>query len=84
VPAPVPIAGWFDALGSVTNQCMAIYDMGPWATAAERAMVERLGEQIGWRAGEFSGLVTHGGSLANFTALLTARNVALPDCWERG
>jgi L-2,4-diaminobutyrate decarboxylase len=84
VPAPVPIAGWFDALGSVTNQCMAIYDMGPWATAAERAMVERLGEQIGWRAGEFSGLVTHGGSLANFTALLTARNVALRDCWERG
>jgi L-2,4-diaminobutyrate decarboxylase len=84
VPAPVPIAGWFDALGSVTNQCMAIYDMGPWATAAEQAMVERLGEQIGWRAGEFSGLVTHGGSLANFTALLTARNVALPDFWERG
>jgi hypothetical protein len=84
VPAPVPIAGWFDALGSVTNQCMAIYDMGPWATAAEQAMVERLGEQIGWRAGEFSGVVTHGGSLANFTALLTARNVALPDFWERG
>ena len=84
VPASVPVAGLFDALGSITNQVMAIYDMGPWATAAEWAMVERLGEQIGWRAGEFSGLVTHGGSLANFTALLTARNVALQECWERG
>ncbi|MCL4204246.1 MAG: aminotransferase class I/II-fold pyridoxal phosphate-dependent enzyme [Pirellulaceae bacterium] len=84
VPAPVPIAGLFDAVGSITNQVMAIYDMGPWATAVEWAMVERLGEQIGWRPGAFSGLVTHGGSLANFTALLTARNVALPDCWERG
>jgi len=48
VPASVPVAGLFDALGSLTNQVMAIYDMGPWATAAEWAMVERLGEQIGW------------------------------------
>ena len=32
VPAPVPIAGLFDAVGSVTNQVMAIYEMGPWAT----------------------------------------------------
>lgn len=84
VPPPVPIAGWFDAVGSVTNQCMAIYDMGPWATAVEQSMVRRLGEQIGWRVGEFSGLVTHGGSLANFTALLTARNVSLPDSWQQG
>jgi L-2,4-diaminobutyrate decarboxylase len=84
VPAPVPIAGLFDAVGSVTNQVMAIYDMGPWATAAEWAMVQRLGEQIGWSPGSFSGLMTHGGSLANFTALLTARNVALPNCWEQG
>ncbi len=84
VPAPVPIAGLFDAVGSMTNQCMAIYEMGPWATAAEWAMVRELGRAIGWQPGQFSGLVTHGGSLANFTALLTARNVALGDVWERG
>ena len=30
---PVPLAGLFDAVGSVTNQCMAVYEMGPWATA---------------------------------------------------
>jgi L-2,4-diaminobutyrate decarboxylase len=40
--------------------------------------------QIGWRPGEFSGLITHGGSLANYTALLTARNVTLEHAWERG
>jgi len=84
VPASVPVAGLFDAVGSVTNQVMAIYEMGPWATAAEWVMVERLGEQVGWAPGSFSGLITHGGSLANFTALLTARNVALRDSWERG
>jgi L-2,4-diaminobutyrate decarboxylase len=58
--------------------------MGPWATAAEWALVDRLGEQLGWRPGQFAGLATHGGSLANLTALLTARNVTLGDCWRRG
>ena len=84
VAASVPLAGLFDAVGSVTNQVMAIYEMGPWATAAEWAMVRELGQVIGWQPGEFSGLVTHGGSLANFTALLTARNAVLGNVWEQG
>ncbi|MDZ4684289.1 MAG: pyridoxal-dependent decarboxylase [Planctomycetaceae bacterium] len=84
VPAPVPLAGLFDAVGSVTNQPMAVFEMGPWATAVERALVEALGEQLGFPAGTFAGFITHGGSLANFTALLTARNVALEDAWEHG
>jgi len=84
VPASVPIAGLFDAVGAVTNQVMAIYEMGPWASALEQVMVERLGERVGWETGEFSGVVTHGGSLANLTALLTARNVSLGNSWEEG
>jgi len=84
VPAPLPLAGLFDAVGSVTNQCMAIYEMGPWATAVERAMVAELGQLIGWAPDSFAGAVTHGGSLANLTGLLTARNVALGDAWEQG
>jgi L-2,4-diaminobutyrate decarboxylase len=84
VAASVPLAGWFDAVGSVSNQAMAVYEMGPWATAAEWAMVRQLGSRIGWPPGEFAGLATHGGSLANLTALLTARNVTLGDCWQQG
>ena len=84
VAASVPLAGLFDALGSITNQVMAVYEMGPWATAVERALVEELGRRIGWAPGSFAGLVTHGGSLANLTALLTARNVALGGAWTRG
>jgi L-2,4-diaminobutyrate decarboxylase len=84
VPASVPIAGLFDAIGSVTNQCMAIYEMGPWATAVEQAMVARLAEYIGWQGTEYAGIVTHGASLANLTALLVARNVALSESWEQG
>ena len=84
VPAPVPLAGLFDALGAITNQVMAVYEMGPWATAVERAVVEQLGQRIGWEPDSFAGLATHGGSLANLTALLTARNVVHADSWERG
>jgi L-2,4-diaminobutyrate decarboxylase len=84
VPAPVPVAGLFDAVGSVTNQVMAIYEMGPWATAVELAMIQELGEVIGWAPGTFAGTVTHGGSLANLTGLLTARNVVLEGSWDGG
>jgi len=79
----VPLAGLFDAVGAVTNQPMAVYEMGPWATAVERAVIRRLGKMLGLPDG-FSGIATHGGSLANLTALLTARNVTLKDAWKRG
>ena len=84
VPASVPLAALFDVVGSVTNQVMAIYEMGPWATSVERVMIERVGEVLGYPAGEFAGLITHGGTLANLTGLLTARNVSLGDAWEAG
>jgi L-2,4-diaminobutyrate decarboxylase len=84
VPASIPLAGLFDAIGAVTNQVMAVYEMGPWATAVEEALVGEIGEAIGFAPGTFSGLITHGGSLANLTALLTARNLALRAGWEQG
>lgn len=84
VPAPVPLAGLFDAMGAITNQVMAIYEMGPWITAIETALIHEVGQQLGFKPHQFSGLVTHGGSLANLTALLTARNVMLENSWEKG
>lgn len=84
VPPPVPLAGLFDAAGAVTNQGMAIYEMGPWAMAVEQALVRKLAGLLGWSTDTCNGLVTHGGSLANLTALLTARNVAFPHAWQEG
>jgi L-2,4-diaminobutyrate decarboxylase len=84
VPAPVPLAALFDFLGSVTNQVMAIYEMGPWATAVEHAVIDAVGERLGFQQHKFSGLITSGGTLANLTGLLTARNVALSDSWSAG
>ena len=51
VPAPVPLAALFDLVGSATNQVMAIYEMGPWATAVEHAVIDAVGETLGFRAG---------------------------------
>ena len=84
VPASVPIAGLFDAIGSVTNNPMAVFEMGPWSTAVEHALIRELGRSLGWDGRDFGGVITHGGSLANLTALLVARNVALPESWTQG
>ena len=84
VPASTPLAALFDAVGAVTNQVMATYEMGPWATAVDCAVVSALCEKIGWRPEIAGGILTSGGSLANLTALLTARNVSIPGCWETG
>ncbi|QGQ26400.1 aminotransferase class V-fold PLP-dependent enzyme [Gimesia benthica] len=84
VPASVPLAGLFDAITAVTNQVMAVYEMGPWATAVELALIEMIGTEIGFTPGEFTGLVTHGGSLANLTGLLAARNQSCPEIGTLG
>jgi L-2,4-diaminobutyrate decarboxylase len=84
VPAPIPLAGLFDLVGAITNQCMAIYEMGPWATAVEHAVIAAVGERLGFAPGQFAGLVTSGGSLANLTGMLTARNISLGDAWSAG
>lgn len=84
VPAPVPLAALFDFVGSVTNQVMAIYEMGPWATAVEHAVIDAVGERLGFQPKKFAGLITSGGTLANLTGLLTARNVVLGNSWTAG
>ena len=84
VPAPLPLVGLFDAVTTMTNQVQGVYEMGPWGIAAERAVIDRIGKQIGYTAGEFGGLVTSGGSLGNLTALLAARNEACPWVWGDG
>ncbi len=84
VPAPVPLAGLFDCIGAVTNNPMAIFEMGPWASAAEQAMIRTLTGHIGWDSANSGGIVTHGASIANLTAILVARNVKLGQSWEQG
>lgn len=84
VAPPPPLAAVFDAISSLTNQGAAIYEMGPWSAGVERAVVNRLGAAFGLPAGGFTGFATHGGSLGNLTALLTARSIQFPGVWQNG
>jgi L-2,4-diaminobutyrate decarboxylase len=43
VPPPVPVSAMFEAVSSISNQGMTIYEMGPWSSAVERVMLARLG-----------------------------------------
>ena len=87
------------ALGSLidgaTNNAMAIYEMGPAASSIEYFMVNWMLKKVGWRTVEVQeqldqtsdhagGVLTHGGSLANTTALLAARSARIPEFWNEG
>ncbi|MEO0574903.1 MAG: pyridoxal-dependent decarboxylase [Pseudomonadota bacterium] len=95
----VSIPDYPSALGAMinglTNNPMAIYEMGPAAAAIEFAVVNWMLEKVGWTpqpqratgedSSQFSaGVLTHGGSLANLTCLLAARGVCAPDAWQDG
>ncbi|QXJ20212.1 aminotransferase class V-fold PLP-dependent enzyme [Actinomadura graeca] len=80
----VPLAGVIDFVGSVVNQPSSFYEAGQLPSVAERIMADELNRFIGWEPGRFAMVTTSGGSLANLTALLAARNRAFPGIWARG
>jgi L-2,4-diaminobutyrate decarboxylase len=84
VNPPVPFAGAMTALGGVLNPGLAVFEMSQFASAVERAMIAELGPYVGWKAGTYDGIVTSGGTLANMTAVLSARNKRYKDVWIQG
>ncbi|MFI7337386.1 pyridoxal phosphate-dependent decarboxylase family protein [Streptomyces sp. NPDC050085] len=80
----VPLAGVIDFVSSVVNQPSSFYEAGQLPNVAERIMADELGRLIGWKPGGFAMVTTSGGSLANLTALLAARNERFPDYWSQG
>jgi L-2,4-diaminobutyrate decarboxylase len=78
-----------------TNNPMAIYEMGPGAASIEWFMINWLLEKVGWLPQPLrmpdspdpvfgGGVLTHGGSLANLTALMAARSKMVPQAWQEG
>ena len=78
-----------------TNNPMAIYEMGPGAASIEWTVINWLLTKVGWPPQPLKGsqntdqifgggVLTHGGSLANLTALLAARSRVVPDAWQEG
>lgn len=95
--APTHYAG---ALGSFvdgfTNNVMAVYEMGPAAASIEYFMINWLLEKVGWQPAPLKlssksnqsdfggGVLVNGGSIANLTALIIARNRIVPEVWQEG
>ena len=73
-----------DFVHGAINNPMAIEEMGAGALAIEKAIVEWMVEKVGWDPARGGGVLTHGGSLANLTAMLAARAWAAPDAWTAG
>ncbi|WP_406509081.1 pyridoxal phosphate-dependent decarboxylase family protein [Streptomyces sp. NBC_00212] len=80
----VPLSGVIDFVSSVVNQPSSFYEAAQLPNVAERIMAEELNAFIGWAPDSFAMVTTSGGSLANLTALLSARNKAFPGYWSQG
>ncbi len=95
VSVPHPIAGISGLINGIVSNPMGIYEMGPAAAMIERVVVNWLLDKVGWfngadwsncfwQAGSGGGVLTHGGSIANLTAMSAARAVIAPDAWTEG
>ncbi len=95
VAVPHPAGALASLIDGFTNNAMAIYEMGPAAAAIEFFVINWMLEKVGWPpapsprqaaegGGHGGGVLTHGGSLANLTALLAARARLAPQTWKEG
>lgn len=95
VAVPADASAIAALVDSFSNNAMAIYEMGPAAATVEFTVLNWMLAKIGWTpapsprdatsAGRYAGgVLTHGGSLANLTALLAARARVAPKTWEEG
>lgn len=84
ISPPAPVAALAGLLGDFLNNGMGVYEMGMAGTAAEAALTAEVGRVLGLGA-QAGGFLTSGGTLANLTALLTARSVkAADEVWQTG
>ncbi|MGH7605185.1 MAG: pyridoxal phosphate-dependent decarboxylase family protein [Gemmatimonadaceae bacterium] len=81
--APLPVGVWMESVIGALNQSLAVWEMSPTATVIERQIVKCLAALAGYGVGA-GGTLTSGGTEANFTAMLAARNAAIPGAWEDG
>ncbi|MFK8032020.1 MAG: aspartate aminotransferase family protein [Gammaproteobacteria bacterium] len=81
-------------INGVSNNPMGIYEMGSAAATLEYAVINWMLRKVGWPEQVLTaqpdepptagGVMTHGGSLANLTALLAARARIAPQAWKEG
>lgn len=78
-PSPNGISPYADAVAAMLNQNCNLWTLSPAANAIERKVIAWFADLLGFGE-EAGGLITSGGSMANLTALTTARDHHLGDC----
>ena len=80
----LPLAAIANLQAALLNNGMAVYEMGSASTAIERKVVQIVNQALGYDE-KSDGFLTSGGTLANLTALLTARSALSDrDFWNEG
>ena len=80
---PAPLAALAGFEGMVLNSGGAIYEMSSASSTLEKVVIDSLKGYFGFNEGD--GIITSGGTLANLTALICARNTMAPEnIWEEG
>ncbi|WP_424000645.1 pyridoxal phosphate-dependent decarboxylase family protein [Maribacter sp. IgM3_T14_3] len=84
VSPPAPITALTGLISSLLNNGTAVYEMGMSSNAIERIIIELLCKKTGFDDNS-GGFLTSGGTLANLTALLSARKaITKRDIWNEG
>lgn len=79
-----PLAAVIDLVSSIVSQPSSFYEAAQLPNVAEKIMADEFNKFIGWEPENFSMVTTSGGSLANMTAILAARNDKFPRIWSEG
>jgi L-2,4-diaminobutyrate decarboxylase len=83
VAPPLPHAVLADTLTSLLNNSVAVWEMSPTGTPVEAQVVKWMLELLGFPAAG-DGTLVSGGSAANLTGLLAAREATFPGAWAGG
>jgi len=81
--SPLAVAVFSEAVTAALNQSVAVWEGAPAATTVENLVIDWLVELSGYREGA-RGILTSGGSMANFSGLAAARSRAAPGVREHG
>ncbi len=82
-PPPLPMSIMGELLAQVTNQGIDVWHAGPTGAFVEEEVIGWLCALVGYGPGSF-GLLTSGGVMANFMAMLLARDVHLGRLLDTG